>query len=69
MIPLTVLPVHKKHSVECASRMRVVIVRNRALKPANWPIADFVSIGNRPVSQDCKDCAYSAQSELQRDLA
>jgi hypothetical protein len=46
----------------------VVIVRNHALKLANWRIGDFVSVGNRPVSQDCKDCAYSAQSELQRDL-
>jgi hypothetical protein len=46
----------------------VVIVRNRALKPANWRIGDFVSVGIRPVSKDCKDCAAKAESELQRDL-
>jgi hypothetical protein len=45
----------------------VVIVRNRALKPANWRIGDFVSVGLKPVSADCKSCAFAAQSELQRD--
>jgi hypothetical protein len=45
----------------------VVIVRNRALKPANWRIGDFVSVGFKPVSDDCKSCAFAAQSELQRD--
>ena len=46
----------------------VVIVRDRALKPANWRIGDFVSVGFRAVSDDCKICAFAAQSELQRDL-
>jgi hypothetical protein len=46
----------------------VVIVRDRALKPGNWRIGDLVSVGFRPVSQSCKDCAAKAQSELQRDL-
>jgi hypothetical protein len=45
----------------------VVIVRNRRLTPANWRIGDFVSVGFRPVSEDCKNCAFAAQSELQRD--
>jgi hypothetical protein len=45
----------------------VVIVRNRALRPANWRIGDFVSVGLKPVSDDCKHCAFAAQSELQRD--
>jgi hypothetical protein len=45
----------------------VVIVRNRALRPANWRIGDFVSVGLKPVSDDCKHCAIAAQSELQRD--
>ena len=45
----------------------VVIVRDRALKPANWRIGDFVSVGLKPVSDDCKSCAFAAQSELQRD--
>lgn len=46
----------------------VVIVRNRGLKPANWRIGDFVSVGLKPVSDDCKSCAFAAQSELQRDI-
>ena len=46
----------------------VVIIRNRAPKLANWRIGDFASIGLRPVSKDCKDCAANAESELQRDL-
>jgi hypothetical protein len=46
----------------------VVIVRNHGLKPANWRIGDFVSVGLKPVSDDCKTCAFDAQSELQRDI-
>ena len=46
----------------------VVIVRNRGLTPANWRIGDFVSVGFRRISDDCKTCAFAAQSELQRDL-
>jgi hypothetical protein len=46
----------------------VVIVRDRSLKPANWHIGDFVSVGLKPVSDDCKDCAFAAQSELQRNI-
>jgi len=46
----------------------VVIVRSRGLTPANWRIGDFVSVGLRPVSDDCKHCAFAAQSELQRDI-
>jgi hypothetical protein len=46
----------------------VVIVRNRGLKLANWRIGDFVSIGLKPVSEDCRHCAFTAQSELQRDV-
>ena len=45
----------------------VVIVRSRGLTPANWRIGDFVSVGLKPVSEDCKTCAFAAQSELQRD--
>lgn len=46
----------------------VVIVRDRGLKPANWRIGNFVSVGLKPVSDDCKYCAFTAQSELQRDV-
>ena len=46
----------------------VVIVRSRGLTPANWHIGDFVSVGRKPVSDDCKHCAFAAQSELQRDI-
>jgi hypothetical protein len=46
----------------------VVIVRSRGLTPANWRIGDFVSVGLKPVSDDCKHCAFAAQSELQRDI-
>ena len=46
----------------------VVIVRSRGLTPANWRIGDFVSVGFKPVSEDCKTCAFAAQTELQRDI-
>jgi hypothetical protein len=46
----------------------VVIVRDRGLRPANWRIGDFVSVGLKPVSDDCKTCAFAAESELQRDI-
>jgi hypothetical protein len=46
----------------------IVIVRERAPMPANWRIYDFVSVGSRPVSDDCRRQALAAQSELQREL-
>ena len=46
----------------------IVIVREKAPTPANWRIYDFVSVGSRPVSDDCKRQALAAQSELQREL-
>jgi hypothetical protein len=46
----------------------VVIVREKALQHSNWRVDDFVSIGSRPVSDDCKREALAAQTELQREL-
>jgi hypothetical protein len=45
----------------------LVIVQEKASANSNWRIADFVSVGHRPISKIFKSNAFSAQAELQRE--
>jgi hypothetical protein len=42
----------------------ILIVRERMRKDTNWRVDDFVSIGSRPIPDDCERVATDLQRQL-----